>query len=95
MLVAPRNGPLHVLGRARGGRWTLARLDLERGALVSIDLPELKNPLVSTSPGGGRLMISESGSRMPATLHVYEIGTGAWSEVRNPGVIGWEPLVPR
>ena len=73
----------------------LARLDTSRGALAPIETPNVRGGLVYASPAGAYLILAPAGPHVPETFQVYDTRSGTWTEVANPGISGWELLVPR
>jgi hypothetical protein len=73
----------------------LARVDLEAGRLAPIATPAIRGGRMVATPGGAHILLFDAGPQAPSRLHVYDVATGVWSEVANPGITGWEPLAPR
>jgi hypothetical protein len=80
-----------------GGRHRvmLARLDRARGTLVPFEAPVSGDVQIASTPRGTYLVLYAAGARAPRRLTAYDFATQSWSELENPGVIGWEPLSPR
>ena len=79
-------------GRKSHSAASVYRVDLEHSRLVATDSPESKDGVLVATPSHERLLWFKPAAKAPAKLAVYEIATGAWAEVENPGVIGWESL---
>jgi hypothetical protein len=98
-LLEASGGKLLVVGE-RGRATLLFQIDdAAAGArsgpvLVPIEAP-IRNGRFHLAPAGRHLLLARAGSSPPERLHVYEVASGRWSEVENPGVIGWEPLEAR
>jgi len=73
----------------------LARVDLEAGRLVPIETPALRGGRMVATPGGAHLLLFDAGPQAPGVVHVFDVATGTWSDLANPGITGWEPLAPR
>lgn len=89
-----------LLVAERGRATLLFQIDVaqdgasSRPTLVPIEAP-IRNGRFHLAPAGRHVLLARAGSTPPERLHVYEVASGRWSEVENPGVIGWEPLEGR
>jgi len=86
-----------ILVATQGPRGTtgLAQADLGAGRLVALEVPAVKGGAFLPVARGARLILSVPASRAPALLDAYDVATGRWARVDNPGITGWEPLEPR
>jgi len=95
-LLVTRGGEAYVAARHPGRKGpVLARVDTSRGALAPIETPNVRGGLVYASPAGAYLILAPAGPHVPETFQVYDTRSGTWTEVANPGISGWELLVPR
>ncbi len=69
---------------------------LEPGAreVHRLEFPRKKGTLTLV-PGRRWMLLADTGGKPPGTFHILELSSGTWSEIRNPGIAGWEPLSPK
>jgi hypothetical protein len=90
----PQGVVLVVAARGQRAPPALFRVDRETSRLVATDSPELKGALALPSPSRRAVLWVRPGVNPAARLAVYDLASGRWSEVENPGVSAWEPLAP-
>jgi hypothetical protein len=73
----------------------IGRVDAGGTRLIPIPTPSVKDGRLVAAPGGAWIVLFEPGAQPPAMLHALDRASGAWSDVDNPGLNGWEPLAPR
>jgi hypothetical protein len=95
LFVAPGGALFVTLAGARDHIAQLARVNAGTGALEPVTTPPIKGGLFAAASGGARILLFDPGPQAPATLHVYDVASGTWTDVENPGLSGWEPLAPR
>jgi hypothetical protein len=85
-----------LLGTAtRGGRApAFYRLDAAGARLLRIEGPSIKGGRFFATPRASHLILLKPSARVPETVQVLDVAAGTWSEIRNPGITGWEPLAP-
>lgn len=70
----------------------LARADLAAGRLVPIETPKVRGGVFHAIAGGAWILLYDPRPKGVRSIEAYDTTTGAWREVANPGVTGWEPL---
>jgi hypothetical protein len=80
---------------SRGLPLGLARADLATGRLEPLAVPQVKGGVFLPLSKGARILLCNPASKPPAVLNVFDVRTGKWTAVDNPGLAGWEPLEPR
>jgi len=76
-------------GSAALARWTPGH------PIAPIDAPHLHGATFFASPSGARIVAAELGHKVPSKLVIFDLATDAFTEVANPGIVGWEPFRPR
>ena len=77
------------------GSAELFRITPDGARLTAVRTPDVRGGIFARAPGGARLLLFHPESEPAAMLQVYDIPSGTWSEVDNPGIAGWEPSSPR
>jgi hypothetical protein len=72
----------------------MAWLEPDKREVQRIETPVEKGD-VFASPGRRWVFAARSGGKPPEKLHAFELSSGTWSEVDNPGIAGWEPFSAR
>ena len=96
-LLVGAGGEIVIARRGSGVRRgvMLARLDGARGAFAPFEAPIRGDLQFVTTPRATHLLLYDAGARAPQRITAYDFASRGWSEIANPGVIGWEPLTPR
>ena len=72
--------PSVVCADRRSDRVTWAR---HRAAVEAGFVPSTTAPVVA-----------QASRRLPATVRLYDVAARTWTQIANPGVLGWEPMRP-
>jgi hypothetical protein len=94
-LFEASDGALIAVTRTRGASPGLARVDLASRRLVPVTTPALRNGVVAASPGRGYLLLYDPIPRGTVPVQAYDVAADRWTEVANPGIIGWDERPPR
>jgi len=95
-LFAGRDGDVLVATTSGQGRPPgLARADFSAGRLIALETPEVKGGTFHAAGRGAWILLYHAGVRPPSVLQAYDVQSGRWTAVENPGLSGWEPLEAR
>jgi hypothetical protein len=95
-LFVGRGGEILVATeRGKGSPPGLARADFSAGRLTLLDTPEVNGGMFHAPGNGAWILLYDPGVRPPSVLQVYDVQSGRWTAVQNPGFSGWEPLEAR
>lgn len=95
-LFVGRNGDVLLATTSGQGRPPrLARADFSVGRLIALETPEVKGGTLHAAGKGAWILLYHAGVRPPSVLQAYDVQSGRWTSVENPGFSGWEPLEAR
>jgi len=95
LFEGPAGEVLVATGGSHGAPSGLARADVAAGRLEPIVVPRVRGGVFLPAAGGAQLLLCDPGAKAPAVLDVFDVRSGTWTRVENPGISGWEPLEPR
>ncbi len=70
----------------------LARAEAADGGLQPIEIPRaLRSAVVQATTSGRWILLMEPGAQPPRNVLAYDLASGLWHTVENPGISAWEP----